>query len=226
MQKSKIWFLENFSMFQMLSPGEMHEMDAHMTMREIPEKEVVYLSDDPANHIYILKKGKVKISRLSDDGKEVILGILRPGEVFGELSIIDQERRDEMAIVTEDALVCKISTAFFEQIMLHNQKFNFQVTKFIGLRLKKVQNRLGNIMFKTSEQRIRSFIKEIAFDFGRNIIGEKSQWEIKIRLTHQEVGKLTASSRQTVTTVFNELEKENIISYTRNRILVRDIEKL
>ncbi|MEX2565130.1 MAG: helix-turn-helix domain-containing protein, partial [Cyclobacteriaceae bacterium] len=90
----------------------------------------------------------------------------------------------------------------------------------------KIQNRLGNIMFKTSEQRIRSFIKEIAFDFGRNIIGEKSQWEIKIRLTHQEVGKLTASSRQTVTTIFNELEKENIISYSRNRILVRDIEKL
>lgn len=226
MQKSKIWFLENFSMFQMLSPKEMQEMDGHTVMHEVPEKQVIYLSDDEANHVYILKKGKVKISRLSEDGKEVILGILGPGEVFGELSLIDQGRRDEIAIVTENALVCKIRTDHFEKMMQQNMALNFQVTKFIGLRLKKIQNRLGNIIFKTSEQRIRSFIREMAYDFGRKISGENSQWEIKIRLTHQEVGKLTAASRQTVTTVFNDLEKNNIISYSRNRILVKDIEKL
>jgi CRP-like cAMP-binding protein len=226
MQKSKIWFLENFSMFQMLSPEEMQEMDTHTVMREVPEKQVIYFSDDEAKHIFILKKGKVKISRLSEDGKEIILGILGPGEVFGELSLIDQSKRDEMAIVTENALVCKISTPHFEKLMEQNRILNFQVTKFIGLRLKKIQNRLGNIIFKTSEQRIRSFIKEMAHDFGRNISGEKGQWEIRLRLTHQEVGKLTAASRQTVTTVFNDLEKNNIISYSRNRILVKNIERL
>ena len=226
MQQSKIWYLENFSMFQILSPEEMQEMDSNTIMREVLEKQVVYLADDEAKYIFILKKGKIKISRLSEDGKEIILGLLGPGEVFGELSLIDPGRRDEMAIATENALVCKISTAYFEQMMHHNQKLNFQVTKFIGLRLKKIQNRLGNIMFKTSEQRIRSFIREMACDFGRSISGEKQQREIQLRLTHEEVGKLTATSRQTVTTVFNELEKNNIISYNRNRILVRDIEKL
>ncbi|MBD3630625.1 Crp/Fnr family transcriptional regulator [Cyclobacterium sp.] len=226
MEKSKIWFLENFSMFKMLSPEEMQEMDAYTVMREVPEKQVIYLSDDEAKHVYILKRGRVKISRLSQDGREVILGILGPGEVFGELSLIDQSKRDEMAIVTENALVCKISTPHFEKLMEQNRILNFQVTKFIGLRLKKIQNRLGNIMFKTSEQRIRSFIKEMAYDFGRDISGEKNQREIKIRLTHQEVGKLTAASRQTVTTVFNELDKNGIISYSRNRILVKDIERL
>ena len=70
MQKSKIWFLENFSMFQILSPEEMQEMDSHTVMREVPEKQVLYLSDDEAKHIYILKKGKVKISKLSEDGRK------------------------------------------------------------------------------------------------------------------------------------------------------------
>ncbi len=156
-------------MFQILSPDEMQEMDLHTVMREVPEKQVIYLSDDEAKHIYILKKGKVKISRLSEDGKEVILGILGPGEVFVELSLIDQGKRDEIAIVTENALVCKISTDQFEKMMQQNKALNFQITKFIGLRLKKIQNRLGNIIFKTSEQRIRSFINEMAHDFGRNI---------------------------------------------------------
>ncbi len=226
MQKSKIWFLENFSMFQILSPEEMQELDSLTVMREVPEKQVIYLSDDEAKHLYILKEGKVKISRLSEDGREVILGILGPGEVFGELSLIDQGKRDEIAIVTENALVCKISTDQFGKMMQQNKALNFQITKFIGLRLKKIQNRLENIIFKTSEQRIRSFIKDMAHDVGRNISGEKGQWEIRLRLTHQEVGKLTAASRQTVTTVFNELERKDIISYNRNRILVKDIEKL
>ena len=149
-----------------------------------------------------------------------------PGEVFGELSLIDQGRRDEIAIVTENALVCKIRTDHFEKMMQQNMALNFQVTKFIGLRLKKIQNRLENIIFKSSEQRIRSFISEMAYDFVRKISGENSQWEIKTRLTHQEMGKLTAASRQIVSTVFYELEKNNIISYSRNRILVKDIEKL
>ncbi len=83
---------ENFSMFQMLSPKEMQEMDGHTVMREVPEKQVIYLSDDEANHVYILKKGKVKISRLSEDGKEVILGLVRFSENYRSYIRVEEMR--------------------------------------------------------------------------------------------------------------------------------------
>jgi CRP-like cAMP-binding protein len=107
--------------------------------------------------------------------------------------------------------------------MESNPKFNLQVTKFIGFRLKKIQNRLENLIFKTSEERVKSFIMELATEYGRPIIGDANQRAVELKLTHEEIAKLTATSRQTVTTVFSDLEKKGLISYDRKRIFVKDM---
>jgi len=226
MDKTKIWFLENFSMLQVLSPEEMKLMDTMATMRDAPRNQVLYFSEDSANSVYLLKKGKVKISKISSDGREVILAILGPGEVFGELSITGQEKREEIAEVTEDAIICKVDLPDFESMMEKNPKFNMQVTKLIGFRLKKIQNRLENMIFKTSEQRVKSFIKETVLELGRDILGEDNQKVVELRLTQEDISKLTATSRQTVTTVFSDLEKRGVIKYDRRRIFVKDMKAL
>jgi CRP-like cAMP-binding protein len=226
MDKTKIWFLENFSMLQVLSPEEMKMMDNMASMRDAPRNQVLYFSEDSANSVYLLKKGKVKISKTSSDGREVILAILGPGEVFGELSVTGQEKREEIAEVTEDAVICKVDLPDFEKMMEHNPKFNLQVTKLIGFKLKKIQNRLENMIFKTSEQRVKSFIKETVMELGRDILGEDNQKVVELRLTQEDISKLTATSRQTVTTVFSDLEKKGIIKYDRRRIFVKDMKAL
>jgi len=226
MDKTKIWFLENFSMLQVLSPEEMKMMDSMAAMRDVSKNQVLYFSEDSANSIYLLKKGKVKISKISPEGREVILALLGPGEVFGELSITGQEKREEIAEVTEDAIICKVDLPDFESMMEKNPKFNMQVTKLIGFRLKKIQNRLENLIFKTSEQRVKSFIKETVLELGRNILGEDNQKVVELRLTQEDISKLTATSRQTVTTVFSDLEKRGVIKYDRRRIFVKDMKAL
>lgn len=226
MSKTKIWFLENFSLLQVLSAEEMKMMDNMASMKDAPKNQVLYFSEDSANSIYLLKKGKVKISKISKEGREVILAILGPGEVFGELSITGQEKREEIAEVTEDAVICKVGILDFESMMEHNPKFNLQVTKLIGFKLKKIQNRLENLIFKTSDQRVKSFIKETVMELGRDIIGEDNQKVVELRLTQEVIAKLTATSRQTVTTVFNDLEERGIIKYDRKRIFVRDMKAL
>ncbi len=148
----------------------------------------------------------------------MILAILGPGEVFGELSLTGQEKREEVAEVTEDAIICKVKIDDFEKMMTKNPKFNLQFTKLIGFRLRKIQNRLQNMVFKTSEQRVKTFILEMADEMGRSILGEENQKVVELRLTHEDIAKLTATSRQMVSTVFSELEKANIIKYDRRRI--------
>lgn len=226
MEKTKIWFLENFSILQVLKPEEIKMMDTMAVMTDVPKKQVLYFSEDSANSIYLLKKGKVKISKISADGREMIMGILGPGEVFGELSLTGQEKREEIAEVTEDAVICKVKIKDFEDMMSKNPKFNLQVTKLIGFRLRKIQNRLQNMVFKTSEQRVKGFILEMADEMGRPVRGEENQKVVELKLTHEDIAKLTATSRQTVTTVFSDLEKENIIKYDRKRIYIKDKEAL
>lgn len=223
---SKIWYLENFSMFSVLKKEELQKIDQMAKMEETPRNHVLYYPDNQPSTIYLLKKGKVKISRFSESGEEYILGLLGPGEVFGELAFTGEETRGEMATVTEDALVCRVDINQFQELMANNPALNFEITKLIGLKFKKIQTRFEHLIFKSSEERINWFIKSMALQFGRPIRGFSDQFQIDIKFTHDEIGKLTATSRQMVTTTLSSLEKKGIIKYDRRRIYILDITKL
>ncbi|MFD2515806.1 Crp/Fnr family transcriptional regulator [Pontibacter locisalis] len=226
MAQTKLWHLENFSMLHILTKQEMQALDKMAVMRNAPRNQVIYFPEDTSDTVFLLKQGKVKISRISEAGKEMILAILGPGEIFGELSITGQSKREEIAEATEDAVICSVSIADFQRMMEMNPKFNLQVTKFIGFRLKKIQSRLESLIFKTAEQRVRYLLKELAEEHGRQIINNPEERVVKMRLTHEDIAKLSATSRQTVTTVLNDLEKHGIISYDRSRIFVRKYSEL
>jgi CRP-like cAMP-binding protein len=224
--QSKLWYLENFGMLKALSEEEKERLDSMADMRHVSKKQVLYFPTETSNNIYLLKAGKVKISRISSDGKEIILAILGPGEVFGELGITGQQEREEIAEVTDDAIICVVEMKDLQRMMKDNPKFNTEILKFIGFRLKRVQSRLESLIFKTAEQRIRSLIKELAEEHGRIIAGDENQREVRLGLTQEDIAKLTATSRQTVTTQFNEMERADLIRYDRKRIYVKNLRLL
>jgi CRP-like cAMP-binding protein len=224
--QSKLWYFENFSILDTLSMDEMMMLDKQAVMRNAPKKQVIYFPEDASNSIYMLKAGKVKISKISPEGKEIILAILGPGEVFGEMSITGQNKREEIAEATDDVVICVVKLDDLKNMMMKNPKFNLQITKLIGFRLKKIQNRFESLIFKTSEQRVESFLREMADEHGTKVQGSDNEMEIRLRLTHDDIAKLTATSRQTVTSVLNDLEKRNVITYDRSRIFVKDYSKL
>jgi len=213
-------------MMAALSKDEMMTMDKMSAMRNASKNQVIYFPEDASNAIYMLKEGKVKISKQSGDGKEIILAFLHPGEVFGELSITGQEKREEIAEATEDAVVCVVDVKDLQMMMEKNPKFNFNITKLIGFKLKKIQSRFESLIFKSSEERVSSFIKELAVEHGKPILGNPEEKLIQLKLTHEDIAKLTATSRQTVTSTLNLLEKKNIIMYDRRSIFVKQLSKL
>lgn len=221
--QSVLWYLENFSFFDVLSSEDRIKLSNVAVMHRVPKDTVIYYDDDLASCFYLVKEGKIKITRKSNSGKEIILALLGPGEVFGELSIAGQEEREEVATTSEDALICLFKVGDFQGLMANNPKLSLQLTKLIGLRLKKIQRRLESLMFRTSEERIKDFLKELADEFGYKIAISPGEIAIPIRLTHDDIGKLTATSRQTVSSVLKSLEKKGIITYDRYRIYVKNI---
>ncbi len=213
-------------MLSILNKNELEALDKKAVMRNMPKNQVIYFPEDTSNTVFLLKAGKVKISKMSESGKEMILALLGPGEIFGELSITGQAKREEIAEATEDAVICSVSVNDFQNMMEMNPKFNLQVTKLIGFRLKKIQSRLENLIFKTADQRVRFFIKELAEEHGRAIMGNPEERVVKMRLTHDDIAKLSATSRQTVTSVLNEMEKHGLIAYDRSRIFVKQFSRL
>lgn len=219
----KIWYLENLNLVKTLPRPALQEVAHKTIMCHFFKDEFIYFSDDPSDTLYFLKEGKVKIANYSEEGREVIKTILQPGEVFGEFSLLDEGRRNDFAQALDKVKVCKMSKANFQGLMEKHGDFSIRVNKLIGLRLKKLERRLESLFFKDARARVVEFLLDMAEEEG-----EKVGFETMIRnsLTHQDIANLTATSRQTVTSVLNDLRSRNLINFNRKQILIRDVDEL
>lgn len=217
--KSKLWFFENFNFLESMTQEEKKELSECSVMKEVKQNESVYLPHDVSSRIYFLKAGKVKIISYSEEGRELIHGILKAGEIFGELALSGESRRENFAMVTEDALICQVGVSEFERLLKNSPILNLEVIKLIGFRLKRIRTRLERMWFKSAEERIKSLLAELAEDHG-NKTGNGI--EIPLRLKHQEIASLAATTRQTTTTILNRLVKQGEIEYDRKRILIKN----
>ncbi len=222
-ESEKIWFFENFNLFDCLSKAEKERLSDLTKMREASRSQIIFLPQDPSNSLYFLKSGQVKVSSYSEEGKEITHALLGPGELFGELALTGQGRREMIAEATEDALVCIVHVDDFEKMLEENPCLNLRITKLIGLRLKRVNMRLQRLWFKSAPERVRALVKDLVEDYG---LEEDGMITIHLSLTHQDMANLAATSRQTVTSTLSALERQGIISYSRKLIKVIDPEAL
>ena len=118
----KLWYFENFNILKPLSPAEKEAISCVSTMKHLKKNQIVYLPRDASDKIYFLKKGKVKICKSDNRGKELILSIIDPGEIFGELSLADSKARQEKAEVMEDAIIYGIGVNELESIIAKSPK--------------------------------------------------------------------------------------------------------
>ena len=96
-ENSKLWYLENLNLFDGMDKSEMQMIEKQTKMREIEKGQYLYFPEDPSTSVFFLKKGRIKIGSYSDDGRESIRAVLQPGEIFGELSLIGEDKRNDFA---------------------------------------------------------------------------------------------------------------------------------
>lgn len=222
--ETKLWHLENFNLFKTLSAFEKINMNTKAKHNKMKKNDYIYFPEDPSSSIFFLKNGRVKIGSYSDNGKEIIKAILNPGEVFGELSLVGQEKRNDFAIaIDNNIVVCSLGMKDMEEMIEKNPMIGIKVTKLIGFRLQKIERRFESLVFKDAKTRIIDFIVDLGREKGKEIGKEIL---VKHNLTHLDMANLTATSRQTVTTVLNELKEKNLIHLERNQFLIRDINTL
>ncbi len=223
MESQNLWYLENVDVLGIFCPKKMghHEGD-HFT-KTYKKGEYIYVPDDKSNLIFFINSGRVKIGSYGKGGKEVTKAILQDGEVFGELSMIGQQKRQDFAEALEEVNVCGISVEQMKALFKDHNKLNLFFLKIIGSRVLEMENRLESLVFKDSRTRVVEFLVDLVKKRG-----ERVGYEHVVRrfITHQDIANLTATSRQTVTTVLNELKSKNLLTFNRKRLLVRDLEAL
>lgn len=222
---TKLWWLEKIHLFEGLSDEEMEKINERSTMKTKSKGTHIYFPNEPSKVIFFLKSGRVKIGSYSADGKEIIKAIMHPGDMFGELGLIGEDTRNDFAIAMDnDVRVCTMNVEEILEMMRSNAELSLKITATIGNRLAKVERKFESLIFKDARTRIVDLVKEMAGDRGRVLAGGEVLLEHS--LTHQDIASLTATSRQTVTTVLNELKEKELINFDRKTILIHEMDKL
>jgi CRP-like cAMP-binding protein len=219
-----LWYFESVNLYQILCPHKVKAMAGTHKFLRFRRDEFVYFPNEPANYIYMVSSGRVRIGHYLDDGKEVIKSILTTGEIFGELALAGEEKRGDFAqSMDDDTVICPLGIEELKALMYDNRELSFKILKLIGFRLMKLERKLELMVFKDARTRVIEFLKDAAAWKGKKVGFETM---IPTRLTHKDIASLTGTSRQTVTTILNELKDQNLINFDRKKILIRDLDNL
>jgi CRP-like cAMP-binding protein len=222
--KAKIWYFEDVDLFEILCPSKSPNLESNHNPNLYKRDDYIYFPEESSQNIYMIADGRVKIGSYLKDGKEIIKSILGKGEIFGELVLAGEDKRSDFAQAMDDnTRVCPMTLEDLQDLMKDNQVLSLKIFKILGFRLRKMERRIESLVFKDARTRIVDFIRDMAEERGQKVGFETM---IKNHLTHKDIASLTGTSRQTVTTVLNELREENIINFDRRRILIRDMDKL
>jgi CRP-like cAMP-binding protein len=223
-KESALWYFESVDLYDVLCPHKVKVMGDKHTFHHFKKDDFIFFPNEPASHIYMIAEGRVRIGHYLDDGKEVISAILGSGEIFGELALAGEERRRDFAqAMDSNTMVCPLGIDDLKSLMWENKELSFKMLKLVGLRLIRLERKLELLVFKDARTRIVEFLKDTASWKGKKVGYETL---IPTKLTHKDIAALTGNSRQTVTTILNEMKEQNLITFDRRRILIRDLEKL
>ncbi len=210
--------------FAMLSQNDLTIVATHAYQKQVSRYQFLFMPDEPAKEIFILIQGKVKIGTFSNEGREVIKEIATPTCMLGYLSLVGNKKHNEYAqVLHEEARFIAIPTASLMDVIERNPSIMFAMMTYLTKRLQHMEERLTHMIVKDARERIIEFLLDTASKDGRKVGYEVL---VKHHLTQQDIANITGTSRQTVTSVFNDLKKSNQINFSRTSILIRDIANL
>ena len=214
----KTWYLKRINIFQGMSEAEMKQLDGITHMKHYDKKSLIYLPGDVSDQVYLLKEGRVKISKISEDGREITLVILEPGEIFGESSIVsDDQTRSSVAEALENAYLCIISRRDFEEFINNKPELALSITKLMGFRRRQIETMLEDLVFRGVHERIALLLLRLADRHGK-AVGDKKL--IDISLTHYDYANLIGSTRETTTACLNDFKREGLIEFQKRKVVI------
>ena len=215
-------FTGRLELLQGMSPEAVHRFNATMRRTKRQRGEWVFVHGDPADSIYVLEKGRMKITALSEDGHEVVHEILGPGQIFGDTSAMLGIPRTTSAQALEVSLLCEIRQKDFESLLIAHPELSLQLLRSVGLRLKKAEAQLLNVICNDVSTRVR----EALLDLIASESGLQPDQPVRIKITQQDLANLIGASRQKTWQALKKLEDSGVLSLMYRSILVTAPHKL
>ncbi len=212
--------LKAIDLFQDLDPQQLGRLVDVSQKRELKRRQTLYFPGDPADTLFAVLYGKVKVSRLSQDGKEVGLWIVGPGNTLGELALVHPGPRDTFAETLEDTTVLILPIGEIAALMRTDPGFTFRVARLIGQRLRDVEDRVEDLAHRGVPSRLARVLLRLAQRYGRS---EANGILVSLSLGHQDLANQIGSTRETTTLALNAFKRQGWIEIAPRRLLIKDL---
>ena len=211
--------LRSVPLFIDLNDEELLGVSERCTPRKYPKNSMIILEEEFGDIIFIILTGTVKITRVNDEGKEVILSLLGPGEIFGEMAILDGEARSANALAQEDCDLLAIQKNEFLNLLRKNFKISFSLMGELAKRLRKSDQQIEALSLSDAEHRIGVSILNLAEDVG---VIRKGQVTIEKLPFQQDIANMSGTSRETVSRVLKLFEDRHMITKAGHTVIIPD----
>ena len=214
MKELKIQALSEIEIFQDLTQLEMEQMDRTTTMSTCEPGRVFYGPDEAGEVLFLLKSGRVQLYRLSPDGKKLVVSILEPGAIFGEMSLIGQGMHNAFAQAIEECTLCVMSRMDVEHLLVNKPQVGLRIMEVMARRLQDAESKLEDMAFKSIPSRLASLLIKLSDSNSNNgtVMG----------YTHQDLAEMIGTYRETTTQTLNDFKNQGWINIERKRIDILD----
>lgn len=209
--------LRNVPIFSDLKDSDLNIIAEKMISRSYDKGKMILLEESQGETFFIIKKGAVKVTRQSDDGREVILAILGESDFFGEMSLLDGEGRSANIVSNDNAEVLTLSRSDFLDCLETYPKIAIALLEELAIRLRKSDQHIESLSLSDSEHRIAITLIRFAQELGTI---KKGQVKIKNLPFQQDIANMAGTSRETVSRTIKLLEEKNLVKKDKKDLII------
>jgi CRP-like cAMP-binding protein len=213
---TKLQYLSKVEIFRDLGEEELKEIGRMAVMTTCPPGRIFYSPSETSEVLFILKKGRVQIYRMSSEGRKLVIGTIDAGSIFGEMTLVGQGMSGAFAEALEESLICVLDRRAVENMLLAKPRVAIRLMEVMARRLRETEERLEQTMFADLQSRLISLLLRMRREYKSEIIDT----------THEALAEQLGVYRETVTTALSSLRKRGLISIGRKQIQLLDIPRL
>ncbi len=218
------WHLQDLDWLDELSFEEREAIRSKSFQRSYGAGEIVFMPVPNPDSLFLLEKGLVRVYRLSESGLETTLGYVRSGEIFGELAVLGDYPRESFAQTIEPSVVWKIPRRIFQPYVESRPALAYEISKQIGGRLKQIESRVENLVFRDVHARVILILLELAKSFG--VRRDDGSVILDVHFTQAELATLVGSTRQSVNSSLAQLSSHGLVGREGRRLVILKPEEL
>ncbi|MBC7229792.1 MAG: Crp/Fnr family transcriptional regulator [Actinobacteria bacterium] len=216
---SRVNIFWKIPMFEFLEAEELDRLYSLCTTERFAKGEYIFLECDQPRNLYVVVKGEVKLLKQTDDGRETIVEMAYPGEIFGEEAVFDGQPYPMTAQALDDVELLSISRGDFFSFLRDNPDLALEIITELGARLREAQNTIRALAMERVEWRIARVLLMLSRKAG---VKEADGVSIDLPLTRQDIADMAATTVETTIRVLSNFKKMGLVDTEKGKIILRD----